>query len=191
MMLTRRFEDALAYANQVHGTQTRKGTGVTYVAHLLEVSSIVLQHGGDEDEAIAGLLHDAPEDAGGRPRLEDIRLTFGDRVAEIVDGCTDTYDHPKPAWRSRKEAYLARIPTLTPSARLVSAADKYANARALLDDYRSLGDALWDRFNGGPDTPWYCRAAADAFLAVERTPLVERLHLTVSELCRLCGYRSH
>jgi (p)ppGpp synthase/HD superfamily hydrolase len=190
-MLTRRFEDALAYANQVHGTQKRKGTGITYVAHLLEVSSIVLQHGGDEDEAIAGLLHDAPEDAGGRPRLEDIRVIFGSRVADIVDGCTDTYDDPKPAWRPRKEAYLARIPTLAPSARLVSAADKYANARALLDDYRSLGDTLWARFNGGPDTPWYYRAAADAFLAVERTPLVERLHLTVSELCRLSGYRSH
>ena len=132
-MLTPRFDEALAYARMAHGFQKRKGSGIPYIAHLLEVSSLVLLHGGDEDEAIAGLLHDAPEDAGGRPRLEDIRATFGDRVAEIVDGCTDTYDQPKPAWRPRKEAYLVRIPDLSPSARLVSAADKYANARALLE----------------------------------------------------------
>jgi (p)ppGpp synthase/HD superfamily hydrolase len=186
-MLTRRFEDALAYAREAHGAQKRKGTSITYMAHLLEVASVVLFHGGDEEEAIAGLLHDAPENAGGRPRLDDIRRRFGDRVAEIVDGCTDTYEQPKPAWRPRKEAYLARIPELSTSARLVSSADKYANARALLDDYRTQGDTLWSRFNGGADTPWYYRAAADAFLAVERTPLAERLHLVASELSRLSG----
>ena len=171
----------------MHGTQKRKGTGITYMAHLLEVSSVVLQHGGDEEEAIAGLLHDAPEDAGGRPRLDHIRAPFGDRVAEMVDGCTDTYDCPKPAWRPRKEAYLARIPELSASTRLVSASDKFANARALLDDYRTQGDALWSRFNGGADTPWYYRAAADAFLAVQRTLIAERLHLVATELCRLSG----
>jgi (p)ppGpp synthase/HD superfamily hydrolase len=191
MMLTRRFEEALTYANEAQGTQKRKGTNIPYLAHLLEVASIVLQHGGDEDEAIAALLHDAPEDAGGRARLADIRERFGDRVADIVDGCTDTYDEPKPAWRPRKEAYLARIPELSPSARLVSASDKLANARALLDDYRSLGDGLWERFNGGAQTPWYFREAANAFLAAERTPIAERLHLVVSELCRLTGYQSH
>jgi len=185
MMLTRRFEDALAYAREAHGDQTRKGTGITYVAHLLEVSSLVLLHGGDEEEAIAGLLHDAPEDAGGRPRLDDIRRRFGDRVADIVDGCTDTYEHPKPAWRPRKELYLARIPRLSASARLVSAADKYANARALVDDYRTQGDALWNRFNGGAETPWYYRAAAEAFLKAGPGPLAERLHLVAVELCRL------
>jgi len=191
MMLTRRFEEAIEYANKFQGTQKRKGTNVPYLAHLLEVASIVLQHGGDEDEAIAGLLHDAPEDAGGLVRLADIRERFGDRVADIVDGCTDTYATPKPDWRPRKEAYLARIPTLSPSARLVSAADKLANARALLDDYRSLGDGLWARFNGGPDTPWYYRAAADAFLNAERNVIAERLHLVVTELCRVTGYRAY
>ena len=184
-MLTRRFEDAIAYARDAHGAQKRKGSGITYMAHLLEVSSVVLLHGGDEDEAIAALLHDAPEDAGGQPRLEDIRRTFGDRIAGIVDGCTDTYENPKPAWRPRKEAYLVRIPTLSPSERLVSAADKYANARELLDDYRVHGDALWTRFNGGADTPWYCQAAAEAFLKAGRTPLTERLHRVASELSRL------
>jgi (p)ppGpp synthase/HD superfamily hydrolase len=187
-MLTPRFVDACAYAREAHGSQKRKGSGVTYMAHLLEVSSVVLLHGGDEDEAIAGLLHDAPEDAGGQPRLEDIRRRFGDRIADIVDGCTDTYEHPKPAWRPRKEAYLARIPQLPRSACLVSAADKYANVRELLDDYRIMGDALWRRFNGGTDTPWYYRAAAEAFLAKERTLIAERLHLVASELCRLSGH---
>jgi (p)ppGpp synthase/HD superfamily hydrolase len=191
MMLTRRFEEALAYANQVQGLQKRKGSDVPYLAHLLEVSSIVLQHGGDEDEAIAGLLHDAPEDAGGRARLEDIRLRFGDRVADIVDGCSDTYESPKPPWRGRKDAYLARIPQLSPSARLVSAADKLANARSLLDDYRSIGDGLWQRFKGGRETLWYQRAVADAFLAVEQTPLTTQLHLVVSELCHVTGHQSH
>jgi (p)ppGpp synthase/HD superfamily hydrolase len=191
MTLTRRFEEAIEYANRFQGAQKRKGTNVPYLAHLLEVASIVLQHGGDEDEAIAGLLHDAPEDAGGLVRLADIRERFGDRVADIVDGCTDTYETPKPAWRRRKEAYLARIPTLSSSARLVSAADKLANARTLLDDYRSLGDSLWSRFNGGPDTPWYYRAAADAFLNAERSVISERLHLVVAELCRVTGYQEY
>ncbi|MCX6552510.1 MAG: HD domain-containing protein [Acidobacteria bacterium] len=191
MTLTRRFEEALAYANEAQGKQKRKGTDVPYLAHLLEVASIVLQHGGDEDEAIAALLHDAPEDAGGHARLADIRTRFGDRVADIVDGCSDTFESPKPSWRPRKEAYLARIPSLSPSARLVSAADKLANARATLDDYRSLGDSLWVRFNGGADTPWYYRAAADAFLAVDRSSIAERLHLVVSELCRVTGYQAH
>jgi len=186
-MLTRRFDEALAYAREAHGAQKRKASGIPYIAHLLDVSAIVLDHGGDEDEAIAGLLHDAPEDAGGRARLDDIRRTFGDRVADLVDGCTDTYDFPKPPWRPRKEAYLARIPGLSPSARLVSAADKYANARALLDDYRVQGDSLWLRFNGGVETPWYYRAASDAFLAAGRTRLSERLDQVVTELCRLSG----
>ena len=139
------------------------------MAHLLEVSSIVLQHGGDEDEAIAGLLHDAPEDAGGRPRLEDIRLKFGDRVADIVDGCTDTYDHPKPAWRPRKEAYLARIP----DALAVGAAgvgrrqvrERPGPARRLPNSGRRAVGPFQRRRRHA----LVCRAAADAFLAVERT----------------------
>jgi (p)ppGpp synthase/HD superfamily hydrolase len=190
MRLTQRFEQALVYVNDVQGAQKRKGTEVPYVAHLLEVASIVLQHGGDEDEAIAALLHDAAEDAGGHARLADIRARFGDRVADIVDGCSDTFDSPKPAWRPRKQAYLDRIPTLSASARLVSAADKLANARATVDDYRANGDVVWRRFNGGPDTPWYYIAAADAFLAVERCALTERLHLVATELGRITGYRS-
>ena len=99
-----RFEKALVYAARLHKDQRRKGSGIPYVTHLLAVAAIVGENGGTEDEVIAALLHDAPEDHGGRERLEDIRERFGDRVAEIVAGCTDTYEEPKPAWRQRKEA---------------------------------------------------------------------------------------
>ncbi len=187
MRLTERFAFACVYAAEVHAEQTRKGTGIPYVSHVLEVAALVLAHGGTEDEAIAALLHDAPEDAGGLERLEDIRSRFGTRVAAIVDGCTDTYRSPKPAWRARKEAYIERIPTLSDSALLVSAADKVANVRAVLDDYKVVGEALWSRFAGGRDTLWYYRAAADAFLATERTPLVDKLDRLVRELWALAG----
>jgi hypothetical protein len=108
-MLTARFDEAFRYAHDVHRAQRRKGSGIVYMAHLIDVAAIVLVYGGGEDEAIAALLHDAPEDHGGRPRLEDIRHRFGDIVAEIVEGCTDTFDTPKPAWLPRKRAYIAHV----------------------------------------------------------------------------------
>ncbi|MEW5984177.1 MAG: HD domain-containing protein [Acidobacteriota bacterium] len=185
MRLTERFAYACVYAAEVHAGQVRKGSGIPYVSHLLEVAAMVVAHGGNEDEAIAALLHDAPEDAGGLDRLEDIRGRFGARVAGIVDGCTDTYQDPKPAWRARKEAYLARVPGLPDSALLVSAADKVVNVRAVIDDYKVAGEAVWDRFAGGRDTLWYYRAAADAFLSTERTPLVDKLDRLVRELHEL------
>jgi GTP pyrophosphokinase len=185
MKLTERFAYACVYAAGVHAGQIRKGTGIPYVSHVIEVAALVIAHGGTEDEAIAALLHDAPEDAGGMDRLEDIRSRFGPKVAAIVDGCTDTYHSPKPPWRARKEAYLERIPGLSDSALLVSAADKVCNVRAVIDDYALIGEALWARFAGGRDTLWYYRAAADAFLLTERTPLVDKLDRLVRELERL------
>ena len=102
-MLTRRYDQALTYAHMVHADQTRKVTGAPYIGHLLGVSSIVLDDGGSEDEAIAALLHDAPEDQGGRARLEEIRTRFGDAVAAIVEDCTDSWDTPKRPWAERKQ----------------------------------------------------------------------------------------
>lgn len=186
MTLTTRFDDALVYARQLHAGQIRKGTTIPYVAHLLGVTAIVLEHGGTEDEAIAALLHDAIEDQGGDTTRAEIRHRFGDAVVAIVDGCTDAETIPKPPWRERKETYVAHIAEASPLVRLVSAADKLYNARAILADYRSLGDALWDRFNGGREgTLWYYRALVDAFRAVATSPLVEELDRTVSELERL------
>jgi len=182
-MLTTRFEQALVYAAQLHGTQRRKGSDIPYIAHLIAVASIVLEHGGGEDEAIAALLHDAIEDQGGAATREEIRRRFGDRVTEIVDGCTDAETIPKPPWRKRKEAYIAHVAEADESTRLVSAADKLHNSRSILADYRQLGDQLWQRFTGRKDgTLWYYRALVEAFKAHGRTPLVAELERTVIEL---------
>src|SRR5690348_4729734 len=110
--LTRRFDEAVRYAREVHDGQDRKGIGVPYISHLLGVSSIVLDDGGSEDEAIAGLLHDAAEDHGGRVRLQDIRSHFGQAVASIVEDCTDSWDTPKPPWAERKRAYAEHARSL-------------------------------------------------------------------------------
>ena len=186
MKLSKRFTDALIFASHLHADQTRKGSGIPYITHLLGVASIALEYGANEDEAIAALLHDAIEDQGGAPTREEIRRRFGDNVTEIVDGCTDCDTTPQPPWRQRKEAYIAHIPTASASVRLVSAADKLHNTRSILNDYRLLKDAVWGRFKGGKDgTLWYYRALVDAFRANESTPLVDELERVVSELEQL------
>ena len=181
-----RFEEALTYAARLHREQVRKGSGVPYLSHLLGVAGIALEHGASEDEAIAALLHDAVEDQGGAPTLAEIRGRFGDTVADIVAGCSDTDVVPKPPWRPRKEAYVAHLASASPSARLVSAADKLHNARSILTDYRRLGEAVWSRFAGGKEgTLWYYRAVVQAFRAYEPTPLVDELERAVEEMERL------
>ena len=185
-----KFGEALDYAVGVHRDQRRKGTQVPYVTHLLAVVAIVGENGGTEDEVVAALLHDAPEDQGGRERLEDIRERFGDEVAGIVAGCTDTYEDPKPPWRERKEAYVAHIYHAPESVRLVSAADKLHNARAILADLRVVGDEIWQRFTGGKEgTLWYYRALVAAFMAAGSNAVVEELDRVVSEVERLAGKR--
>jgi len=154
-LLGDRFERALSFATHLHREQCRKGTGVPYAAHLLGVASLVLEDGGTEDEAIAALLHDAVEDQGGRARLQEIEHEFGNRVAHIVEGCTDTASIPKPRWRTRKEAYVHALASHDGSVRRVALADKLYNARATLLDYRRLGDELWERFNPEADQLWY------------------------------------
>jgi|SRR5579863_2212936 len=183
MELSTRFDDALVFASRLHAKQTRKGTDIPYIAHLLAVASIVLEQGGSEDEAIAALLHDAIEDQGGAPTRELIRQRYGENVVEIVDGCTDAEVMPKPPWRARKEAYIGHLVGAPASVRLVSAADKLHNARAILTDYRILGESLWQRFNGGKEgTLWYYRTLVDILRSAGRTPLVDELERVVSEL---------
>ena len=183
MALSARFEEALTLATQLHAQQVRKGTAIPYIAHLLAVASIVLENGGNEDEAIAALLHDAIEDQGGAVTREEIRRRFGDTVVEIVDGCTDAEVIPKPPWRPRKEAYIAHVRYAPASVRLVSAADKLHNARSILADYRVLGDALWKRFTGGREgTLWYYHSLVDAYREAGTSPLVEELARVVAEI---------
>jgi (p)ppGpp synthase/HD superfamily hydrolase len=181
MMLTNRFDDALQYAHDLHRKQTRKGTLIPYISHLMTVSALVIEHGGDEDQAIGGLLHDAAEDQGGTKTLEIIRQRFGGVVAEIVADCTDAWTDPKPDWRPRKEAYLEKLPAKPVPSLLVSLADKTHNAEAILFDYRILGDALWERFNGGKDgTRWYYSALAHVFSDVMPGRLSDRLSRAVA-----------
>ena len=188
MALSARFEAALPFAAGLHRDQVRKGTNTPYVSHLLGVAAIVLEHGGNEDEAIAALLHDAVEDQGGPPTLRAIHDRFGGAVAAIVAGCTDTDLVPKPPWRPRKEAYVAHVASASPSVRLVSAADKLHNARTILADYRRHGDAVWERFSGGKEgSLWHYRAPVDAFRAHGRTPLLDELDRVVSEIERLAA----
>ena len=185
-MLTERFDAALAFAARRHADQRRKGTDIPYVSHLLGVASIVLENGGNEDEAIAALLHDSVEDQ--KASLAEIRQRFGDGVAAIVAGCSDTDVSPKPPWRERKEAYIAHLASATPSVLLVSAADKLHNARAILADYRDLGDDLWGRFNAGKvETLWYYRALVKALRAAPATRMVDELDRTVAEIERLAN----
>ena len=192
MKLSARFEQALVLAAQKHARQTRKGTDVPYVAHLLGVANIALTYGADEDEAIAALLHDAVEDQGGVETREEIRRLFGHRVAEIVVACSDTDVEPKPPWEERKKTYIAHLREASPSVRLVSAADKLDNARAILADYRVLGEALWSRFNGGREgTLWYYRTLVETFRESGLTPLVAELSEVVGEIDRLTSEKKH
>ena len=186
--MTSRFEQALVFAAQLHKEQRRKGSGVPYISHLLAVTALVIEHGGDEDEAIAALLHDAIEDQGGPKAREEIRRRFGDRVTEIVDGCTDSETIPKPPWKERKRAYIARLGEASASVRLVSAADKLHNARSILNDYRGLGEEIWQRFAGRKaGTLWYYRSVLDVLSQAGTTPLIEELDRVVSQLERLAG----
>jgi (p)ppGpp synthase/HD superfamily hydrolase len=150
-MLTERFDNALTYASWVHGGQKRKGTKIPYISHLLTVASIVLENGGNEDEAIAALLHDAAEDQGGVARLDDIRSRFGEPIAQIVEACSDSLvedSSDKAPWHQRKERYRAELENhANPSNYLVSAADKLHNARAMAQDERQSREELWSRFN--------------------------------------------
>lgn len=182
-MLTERFERALLFAAHLHRNQRRKGSGVPYVSHLLAVCALTLEYGGDEDEAIAALLHDAIEDQGGALARAEILGRFGARVTEIVDGCTDTDQTPKPAWRARKEAYIRHVSEASASVRLVSACDKLHNARSLVMDYRIYGEDLWSRFTGRRDgTLWYYRAMVNAFRAAGSGEVIEELDRVVTEL---------
>jgi len=188
MTLSSRFEESLLYAARLHASQLRKGGSIPYVAHLLGVASIALQYGANEDEAIAALLHDAIEDQGGAATREEIRRRFGDGVVDIVNGCTDADSLPKPPWKRRKETYVAHVRNAPASVRLVSACDKLQNARAILADYRVLGDSLWRRFSGGKDgTLWYYRALIQVFREAGTNPLIDELDRVVTEIERLAS----
>lgn len=182
------FERALVLASRLHANQTRKGGEIPYLMHLLGVTSLVLMGGGDEQQAIAALLHDSVEDQ--NAEASDIEEMFGGRVAEIVTGCTDVSEaHDGPARSAensmqRKAAYLEKLAAERDSAiRLVSVADKLHNARSILDDYRRAGDEVWERFNVPREgTLDYYRSLARIFGQPPIVPLIEEFRRTVEDL---------
>lgn len=182
-MMTHRFDDALQFAARSHRDQWRKATRIPYISHLLGVCSLVLDHGGDEDQAIAALLHDAVEDQGGDAMLATISDRYGPRVAAIVLACSDSTDQTTEPWKTRKERYLAGIADKSDDATLVTACDKLHNATAILNDLDAVGVAVFDRFTAGRDgTLWYYRGLAQALCARLPGPLTDRFANVVARI---------
>ena len=180
-----RFEDAVAFALAAFRHKRRKATGIPYAVHLLAVCALVGEHGGDEDQMIAAVLHDYLEDVPGST-ADELRARFGARVAELVVGLSDTTTHPKPPWRVRKEGYLARLPAEPPDLKLVCCADKLHNCRSTLLDHQRVGNAVYERFNAGREgTLWYYRGVVDALGRGWAHRLLDELHTAVDELHRV------
>jgi (p)ppGpp synthase/HD superfamily hydrolase len=197
--LTARFTRAIDYARQVH-VNYRKGTGVPYMAHLLGVASLVMGETGHvgfavtENTVIGALLHDAVEDEGGWPRLRDIEANFGDEVARVVEGCTDSFEEDtgkKQEWEVRKTSYIDRLRNEPKDTLLVSVADKLYNARAILEDYREIGAAVWNRFKRGrKEQLWYFAELSKVYEKRGSNRLTEELNRVVGELAQLSAAES-
>ncbi|MBW4565950.1 MAG: HD domain-containing protein [Mojavia pulchra JT2-VF2] len=184
LQLTVKFEEALVYATRLHVNQTRKISGVPYVAHLLSVAALVLEAGGTEEEAIAALLHDAIEDQGGTSTREEIRQRFGEAVVAIVDGCTECDTYPKPPWLERKNRYLENLRHASPSVRLVSLADKLHNARSLLADFRQHGSNIWQQFKTGKEgTLWFYQQLQQVYSATGCDFMTQEFSRVIQQLC--------
>ncbi|NEO54048.1 MAG: HD domain-containing protein [Okeania sp. SIO3B5] len=183
MKLSNRFEQALVLATQLHANQVRKSSDIPYISHLLSVAALVLEDGGDEDEAIAALLHDAVEDQGGEKTRELIRQQFGERVIGIVDGCTESLTTPKPPWRDRKLQYLEKMRSASTSVQRVSMADKLHNARSTLADFHREGDTVWQKFKGGKEgSLWFYRSLLEIYQQGTSNFLKTELERVVCEL---------
>jgi GTP pyrophosphokinase len=171
------------FASFHHHGQIRKGNGSPYITHPLAVASLVGEYGGDEDQAVAALLHDLLEDCG--VKLEEISSRFGERVADVVSWCTDTTEQPKPPWQQRKEAYLARLGGAPPDARLVITADKLQNAESIMHDLgrSSVGELVWTRFRANRDQElWYFRTVTDVLAAGWSHEILDELRSVVARM---------
>jgi GTP pyrophosphokinase len=194
-MLTQRFQRAFGIASQIHARQLRKGTAIPYVSHLMSVAALVLEHGGDEDAAISGLLHDAIEDSEDGTRTEAlIRSEFGDRVADTVVGCSDAIavaGEAKAPWRERKERYITHLAgEADPCVLLVSACDKLHNARSIVADLRASGAAVWERFSQRDPAEhlWYYQSLAGCYAGRVPEGLAAELNRVLADLRSLaCG----
>ena len=187
--LTERFLAAVALAEAVHGRERRAGTEIPYLAHLLVVTGLVLEDGGDEDQAIAAMLHDAVEDGGGRPMLVRIERSFGSRVAGIVEQLSDSIEiDASDPWISRKRRFLEALQECDDDAVLrVGLADKVHNARSIVRDYREEGEVLWERFaeKTAEEQLWYYQRLVELFERRRPGPLTEDLRRAVDELAAM------
>lgn len=182
-MELQRFQDAFLYASKLHETQQRKISGIPYIAHLMGVSSLVMDDGGDTEEAIAALLHDAIEDQGGEATRVEIRRRYGERVVEIVNGCTDAETMPKPPWRERKEKFIQSLAGASSGVIRVCAADKLDNIRSLILLYETMGEGVWEAFKGKKEgTIWYYAEVTKALRAHSDGRLVRALEKAVNDL---------
>jgi (p)ppGpp synthase/HD superfamily hydrolase len=178
-----KFQDAFDFAFQLHKSQIRKGSNVPYISHLMSVTGLVLEDGGDEDEAIAALLHDAVEDQGGLATLEEIRNRFGEKVASMVKECSDSFSIPKPPWIERKEKYLKKLITASPSVLRISLADKLHNIRSLYWAYLQSGEKIWEKFRGGKDgTLWYYHELSKVFHRHENNVMLQEFDRLLLQL---------
>lgn len=161
--------EALAFAAEAHATQGRKGKDEPYLSHVLMVAALTAHYGGDEDQIMAAVLHDAVEDQGGEPMAQEIGRRFGPRVEQIVRDCSDSIapvGAPKAPWRERKEAYLATLTTPDEhGSRLVEACDKLANLRDIVEDVAAHGEGAFAHFRGGREgTVWYYETLGQVLL---------------------------
>jgi (p)ppGpp synthase/HD superfamily hydrolase len=193
LFLSGRFTEAIEYARQLH-TEFRKGTDIPYMAHLVGVAALVMGEAGGrvlvtEDMVLAALLHDVVEDHGGMTRLHEVEQRFGANVARTVEGLSDSFaenQHPKDEWKRRKSEYIKRLRHEPDDVLLISAADKLYNAKAILDDFKDIGEAIWKRFNRGADQQlWYFDELLAVYLLRPRNRIVNDLERVVGELAAL------
>jgi (p)ppGpp synthase/HD superfamily hydrolase len=178
-----RIDDAFAFAHRVHRDQRRKGSGAPFITHVMSVAALVGEHGGDEDQLIAALLHDAVEDGEGLKTLEEIRVAFGERVAQLVEGCTDAFTRPKPPWQKRKEDFVRAVTGAPPELRLIVAADKIHNVRVIARDLREEGACVWDRFQGKREgSLWYYSRILEVLSGGWEHPILDELRRTVDRM---------
>ncbi len=190
MAVSERLSNAFSLTRTLHGDQIRKGTGVPYLTHLMFVSALVGEYGGDEDLMIAGLLHDALEDQPDRITLPQIIDRFGWRVGRVVEGCSDCQSLPKPPWEGRKRAFVQRLRNESADVKLVAAADKLHNCGTFVRDIQRLGNGLWARFNAPKEKQcWYFRSCVDALFHGWRNDILVELNRSVSELETLCNIK--
>mgnify|MGYP000017581384 FL=1 len=164
MINKKKYKEAIDYAYKLHLNQKRKGTNIPYFFHLVSVSTLVIENNGTTEEVIAGLLHDAVEDQGGLKTLKYIKSKFGNKVAKIVEECSDSYQTPKPPWIERKKLYIKKMSSKLQSSLLVSLCDKYHNASCIVNDHHRVGKKLWKRFNAKPkEIVWYYESLSKSF----------------------------